>query len=129
MSHNESFLLPLRSLQSLRRLMETERVKGFSQVVISSNLRDGTSHLVQVGGLGGLKHNTILVSWPQNWKHPDSHLRLKDFVGKAFFLIQGACAVACSATAPVEVQSIKSAWQLIEVYAIRLCLISYRCQQ
>ncbi|XP_030225376.1 solute carrier family 12 member 5 isoform X1 [Gadus morhua] len=69
-----------RADQSLRRLMETERVKGFSQVVISSNLRDGTSHLVQVGGLGGLKHNTILVSWPQNWKHPDSHLRLKDFV-------------------------------------------------
>uniref|UniRef100_A0A8C5CGF9 Solute carrier family 12 member 5b n=1 Tax=Gadus morhua TaxID=8049 RepID=A0A8C5CGF9_GADMO len=56
-----------RADQSLRRLMETERVKGFSQVVISSNLRDGTSHLVQVGGLGGLKHNTILVSWPQNW--------------------------------------------------------------
>ncbi|KAK0155092.1 Solute carrier family 12 member 5 [Merluccius polli] len=65
---------------SLRKLMETERVKGFSQVVISSNLRDGTSHLVQVGGLGGLKHNTILVSWPHNWKQPESHQRLKDFV-------------------------------------------------
>jgi len=60
-------------------------VKGFSQVVISSNLRDGTSHLVQVGGLGGLKHNTILVSWPHNWKQPESHQRLKDFVGKALF--------------------------------------------
>ena len=88
--HNESFILLMRSLQSLRKLMETERVKGFSQVVISSNLRDGTSHLVQVGGLGGLKHNTILVSWPNNWKHPESRERLKDFVGKAFFFNKGA---------------------------------------
>uniref|UniRef100_A0A6Q2WY59 Solute carrier family 12 member 5b n=1 Tax=Esox lucius TaxID=8010 RepID=A0A6Q2WY59_ESOLU len=60
--------------QSLRKLMETEKVKGFSQVVISSNLRDGTSHLIQVGGLGGLKHNTVLVSWPRTWKQPEDNL-------------------------------------------------------
>ncbi|KAJ3586102.1 hypothetical protein NHX12_012503 [Muraenolepis orangiensis] len=69
-----------RADQSLRKLMEAERVKGFSQVVVSSNLRDGTSHLVQVGGLGGLKHNTVLVSWPHNWKQPESRQRLNDFV-------------------------------------------------
>uniref|UniRef100_A0A667YDT2 Solute carrier family 12 member 5b n=1 Tax=Myripristis murdjan TaxID=586833 RepID=A0A667YDT2_9TELE len=68
------------SLQSLRKLMETEKVKGFSQVVISSNLRDGTSHLIQVGGLGGLKHNTVLVSWPRNWKQPEDHQRFRDFI-------------------------------------------------
>uniref|UniRef100_A0A673Z4T1 Solute carrier family 12 member 5b n=1 Tax=Salmo trutta TaxID=8032 RepID=A0A673Z4T1_SALTR len=62
--------------QSLRKLMETEKVKGFSQVVISSNLRDGTSHLIQVGGLGGLKHNTVLVSWPRTWKQVEDNLML-----------------------------------------------------
>uniref|UniRef100_A0A8C7M3E6 Solute carrier family 12 member 5b n=1 Tax=Oncorhynchus kisutch TaxID=8019 RepID=A0A8C7M3E6_ONCKI len=62
--------------QSLRKLMETEKVKGFSQVVISSNLRDGTSHLIQVGGLGGLKHNTVLVSWPRTWKQAEDNLML-----------------------------------------------------
>ena len=62
--------------------METEKVKGFSQVVISSNLRDGTSHLIQVGGLGGLKHNTVLVSWPRTWKQPEENLRLRNFVGE-----------------------------------------------
>uniref|UniRef100_A0A8C1RUP2 Solute carrier family 12 member 5b n=1 Tax=Cyprinus carpio TaxID=7962 RepID=A0A8C1RUP2_CYPCA len=57
--------------QSLRKLMEVEKVKGFSQVVISSNLRDATSHLIQAGGLGGLRHNTVLVSFPKNWKQAE----------------------------------------------------------
>ncbi|KAG7228208.1 hypothetical protein INR49_013371 [Caranx melampygus] len=69
-----------RADQSLRKLMETEKVKGFSQVVISSNLRDGTSHLIQVGGLGGLKHNTVMVSWPRNWKQPDYHQQFRNFI-------------------------------------------------
>lgn len=78
-NHSRSFCL---LLQSLRKLMETEKVKGFSQVVISSNLRDGTSHLIQVGGLGGLKHNTVMVSWPRNWKQPDYHQQFRNFIGK-----------------------------------------------
>ncbi|TDH10375.1 hypothetical protein EPR50_G00074890 [Perca flavescens] len=69
-----------RADQLLRKLMETEKVKGFSQVVISSNLRDGTSHLIQVGGLGGLKHNTVLVSWPRNWKQPEYHQQFRNFI-------------------------------------------------
>ncbi|XP_053704383.1 solute carrier family 12 member 5b isoform X2 [Synchiropus splendidus] len=69
-----------RADQSLRKLMETEKVKGFSQVVISSNLRDGISHLIQVGGLGGLKHNTVMVSWPRNWKQPQYQQELRNFI-------------------------------------------------
>ncbi|XP_066558303.1 solute carrier family 12 member 5 [Amia ocellicauda] len=69
-----------RAEQSLRRLMETEKVKGFCQVVISSNLRDGTSHLIQAGGLGGLQHNTVLVSWPRNWKQAEDHQTWRNFI-------------------------------------------------
>lgn len=62
--------------------METEKVKGFSQVVISSNLRDATSHLLQAGGLGGMKHNTVLVSWPRNWKQAEDHTTWRNFIGE-----------------------------------------------
>uniref|UniRef100_A0A8C1MLU6 Solute carrier family 12 member 5b n=1 Tax=Cyprinus carpio TaxID=7962 RepID=A0A8C1MLU6_CYPCA len=62
------------------RLMEVEKVKGFSQVVISSNLRDATSHLIQAGGLGGLRHNTVLVSYPKNWKQAEEHHRCRNFI-------------------------------------------------
>lgn len=61
--------------------METEKVKGFSQVVISSNLRDATSHLIQAGGLGGLRHNAVLVSYPKNWKQHEDHRQLSNFIG------------------------------------------------
>ncbi|XP_026125611.1 solute carrier family 12 member 5-like isoform X2 [Carassius auratus] len=66
--------------QSLRKLMEVEKVKGFSQVVISSNLRDATSHLIQAGGLGGLRHNTVLVSFPKNWKQAEERHRCRNFI-------------------------------------------------
>ncbi|KAJ8260454.1 hypothetical protein GJAV_G00182370 [Gymnothorax javanicus] len=66
--------------QSLRKTMETEKVKGFCQVVISSNLRDATSHLIQAGGLGGLQHNTVLVSWPRDWKQPEGHETWRNFL-------------------------------------------------
>ncbi|XP_061591860.1 solute carrier family 12 member 5b [Cololabis saira] len=69
-----------RADQSLRKLMEMEKVKGFSQVVISSNLRDGTSHLIQVGGLGGLKHNTVMVNFPCNWKQPECYQQFRNFI-------------------------------------------------
>lgn len=61
--------------------METEKVKGFCQVTVSSNLRDATSHLLQASGLGGLKHNAVLVSWPRNWKQGDEHQTCRNFIG------------------------------------------------
>uniref|UniRef100_A0A8C1MMH1 Solute carrier family 12 member 5b n=1 Tax=Cyprinus carpio TaxID=7962 RepID=A0A8C1MMH1_CYPCA len=66
--------------QPQAKLMEVEKVKGFSQVVISSNLRDATSHLIQAGGLGGLRHNTVLVSYPKNWKQAEEHHRCRNFI-------------------------------------------------
>lgn len=58
-------------------------MKGFCQVVISSNLRDGVSHLIQSGGLGGLQHNTVLVGWPRNWRQKEDHQTWRNFIGKA----------------------------------------------
>lgn len=57
-------------------------MKGFSQVTVSSNLRDATSHLLQASGLGGLKHNAVLVSWPRNWKQGDENQTWRNFVGE-----------------------------------------------
>uniref|UniRef100_A0A8C4N0A3 Solute carrier family 12 member 5 n=1 Tax=Equus asinus asinus TaxID=83772 RepID=A0A8C4N0A3_EQUAS len=69
-----------RAEESIRRLMEAEKVKGFCQVVISSNLRDGVSHLIQSGGLGGLQHNTVLVGWPRNWRQKEDHQTWRNFI-------------------------------------------------
>ncbi|XP_040833309.1 solute carrier family 12 member 7 isoform X2 [Ochotona curzoniae] len=69
-----------RAEENIRALMGAEKMKGFCQLVVSCSLRDGTSHLIQAAGLGGMKHNTVLMAWPETWKQPDSPYSWKYFV-------------------------------------------------
>ncbi|XP_005407092.1 PREDICTED: solute carrier family 12 member 7 isoform X2 [Chinchilla lanigera] len=69
-----------RAEENIRALMGVEKTKGFCQLVVSSSLRDGTSHLIQSAGLGGMKHNTVLMAWPQAWKQTDNPFSWKNFV-------------------------------------------------
>ncbi|XP_062925825.1 solute carrier family 12 member 7-like isoform X3 [Mobula hypostoma] len=66
--------------QNIKALMGVEKTKGFCQVVVSSNRRDGVSHLIQSSGLGGMKHNTVLVAWPELWRQTDGPGGWKGFV-------------------------------------------------
>ncbi|XP_054840332.1 solute carrier family 12 member 7 isoform X2 [Eublepharis macularius] len=66
--------------ENIRSLMGAERTKGFCQIVVSSTVRDGISHLIQSAGLGGMKHNTVLMAWPQSWKQTDNPFSWKNFV-------------------------------------------------
>uniref|UniRef100_A0A4W4HHN0 Solute carrier family 12 member 7a n=1 Tax=Electrophorus electricus TaxID=8005 RepID=A0A4W4HHN0_ELEEL len=66
--------------QNIKKTMSTEKTKGFCHVVVSSNLRDGVSHLIQSAGLGGMKHNTVLMAWPSSWKQTNDPLSWKNFV-------------------------------------------------
>lgn len=69
-----------RAEENIRSLMSAEKMKGFCQLVVSSNLRDGASHLIQSAGLGGMKHNTVLMAWPEAWKQADNPFSWKNFV-------------------------------------------------
>ncbi|XP_007256977.3 solute carrier family 12 member 7 isoform X4 [Astyanax mexicanus] len=66
--------------QNIKTAMATERTKGFCHVVVSSNLRDGISHLIQSAGLGGMKHNSVLMAWPGSWKQSNDPLSWKNFI-------------------------------------------------
>nr|XP_029721458.1 solute carrier family 12 member 4 isoform X3 [Aedes albopictus] len=57
--------------QSLRKLMEDEKVKGFCDVMVASNVADGLSHVVQTIGLGGMKPNTVILGWPYGWRQSE----------------------------------------------------------
>lgn len=61
--------------------MAKEKMKGFCHVVVSSNQRDGFSQLIQSAGLGGMKHNAVLMSWPTNWRQAESPLSWRNFIG------------------------------------------------
>ncbi|XP_039983232.1 solute carrier family 12 member 7 isoform X4 [Xiphias gladius] len=69
-----------RAEQNIKSAMSAERTKGFCHVVMSSNLRDGVSHLIQSAGLGGMKHNTVLMAWPGTWKQSNDRQSWKNFI-------------------------------------------------
>ncbi|XP_042284303.1 solute carrier family 12 member 7-like isoform X5 [Thunnus maccoyii] len=66
--------------QNLKAAMAAERTKGFSHVVVSSNLRDGFSLLIQSAGLGGMKHNAVLMAWPAAWKQARDSSARRNFI-------------------------------------------------
>ncbi|KAM9791924.1 solute carrier family 12 member 7-like isoform X1 [Syngnathus typhle] len=66
--------------QNLKAVMAAERTKGFSHVVVSSNLRDGFSLLIQSAGLGGMKHNAVLMAWPAGWKQARDSSARRNFI-------------------------------------------------
>ncbi|CAB1428592.1 unnamed protein product, partial [Pleuronectes platessa] len=66
--------------QNLKAAMAAERTKGFSHVVVSSNLRDGFSLLIQSAGLGGMKHNAVLMAWPVGWKQAQDSSARRNFI-------------------------------------------------
>jgi ABC-type sulfate transport system permease component len=68
-------------VQNVKSAMHLERTKGFCHVVVSSNLRDGFSHLIQSAGLGGMKHNAVLMAWPGGWKQAEDSYPWKNFIG------------------------------------------------
>ncbi|XP_056598853.1 solute carrier family 12 member 7 isoform X2 [Triplophysa dalaica] len=68
------------SEQSIKAAMAKEKMKGFCHVVVTSNLRDGFSQLIQCAGLGGMKHNAVLLAWPANWKQSESSLSWRNFI-------------------------------------------------
>nr|XP_020469031.1 solute carrier family 12 member 7-like isoform X2 [Monopterus albus] len=66
--------------QNLKAAMTAERTKGFSHVVVSSNLRDGFSLLIQSAGLGGMKHNAVLMAWPAGWRQAGDSSARRNFI-------------------------------------------------
>ncbi|XP_061653450.1 solute carrier family 12 member 7-like isoform X2 [Phyllopteryx taeniolatus] len=66
--------------QNLKAAMAAERTKGFSHVVVASNLRDGFSLLIQSAGLGGMKHNAVLMAWPAGWKQARDSSSRRNFI-------------------------------------------------
>uniref|UniRef100_A0A7N6AIN1 Solute carrier family 12 member 7b n=1 Tax=Anabas testudineus TaxID=64144 RepID=A0A7N6AIN1_ANATE len=70
--------------QNIKASMSAERTKGFCHVVVSSNLRDGVSHLIQSAGLGGMKHNTVLMAWPGTWKQSNDPQSWRNFTVRCY---------------------------------------------
>lgn len=65
----------LAAKQSIRKTMEDEKVKGFCDAMVATNIADGLSHVVQTIGLGGMKPNTVILGWPYGWRKNEDDAR------------------------------------------------------
>ncbi|XP_064639994.1 solute carrier family 12 member 4-like isoform X3 [Lineus longissimus] len=54
---------------SMMLAMSAAKVKGFADILVAEDTIQGMSNIIQAAGLGGLKHNTVMVSWPFGWRH------------------------------------------------------------
>ncbi|CAK7300102.1 Solute carrier family 12 member 6 [Vulpes lagopus] len=77
----ENYGEALAAEQTVKHLMEAEKVKGFCQLVVAAKLREGISHLIQSCGLGGMKHNTVVMGWPNGWRQSEDARAWKTFIG------------------------------------------------
>ncbi|KAM6909135.1 solute carrier family 12 member 6 isoform 3-T3 [Xenentodon cancila] len=76
----QSYGEALAAEQTLKHLMEKERVKGFCQCIVAQKPRDGISHMIQSSGLGGMKPNTVVMGWPHAWRQSEDPQSWKTFI-------------------------------------------------
>jgi len=66
---------------TIHKQMNAEKVKGFCSVLVTKKVSEGCSSLIQTIGLGGLRHNTVIVNWPCEWqKNPSKVTQFMNIV-------------------------------------------------
>ena len=53
----------------IEQLMTKNNMSGFSEVVAAGSWKEGARFVTQLSGLGGLRPNTVVVPWPEAWRH------------------------------------------------------------
>ncbi|XP_057710563.1 solute carrier family 12 member 6-like isoform X2 [Corythoichthys intestinalis] len=76
----QSYGEALAAEQTLKLLMDKERVKGFCQCIVAQKAREGISHMIQSSGLGGMKPNTVVMGWPHAWRQSEDPQSWKTFI-------------------------------------------------
>ncbi|XP_018655256.1 putative solute carrier family 12, electroneutral k-cl cotransporter [Schistosoma mansoni] len=52
----------------LSDLIQDHRIKGLAEVLVASTIDEGMKNMAQCAGLGNLRHNTLMVSYPEDWR-------------------------------------------------------------
>ncbi|XP_033465195.1 solute carrier family 12 member 6 [Epinephelus lanceolatus] len=76
----QSYGEALAAEQTLKHLMDKERVKGFCQCIVAQKPREGISHMIQSSGLGGMRPNTVVMGWPHAWRQSEDPQSWKTFI-------------------------------------------------
>jgi len=53
---------------ALKEFMRAEEIEGFAEVLVADTTDNGFDYVIQGAGLGVLKHNTVVIGWPESWR-------------------------------------------------------------
>ncbi|XP_025076500.1 solute carrier family 12 member 4-like isoform X4 [Pomacea canaliculata] len=70
----------LAAKQTLSKMVKEMNIKGFSDVSVATDVTEGICSLVQNAGLGGLRHNTVVMGWPYGWRHSEDEQSYRVFL-------------------------------------------------
>lgn len=72
----------IKTKAKLDDLIQRYRIKGLSQVLVASNVAEGMKNMVQCAGLGNLRHNTLMISFPEDWRQDSENngKKLEQFI-------------------------------------------------
>ncbi|EPB73929.1 hypothetical protein ANCCEY_06991 [Ancylostoma ceylanicum] len=79
--------------RNIDSLMKKNKIKGFGDVLVTENIIEGVSCLVQTSGLGALRHNTVMISWPESWNTEHSWHVGHRFVSALRAISAAKCAI------------------------------------
>lgn len=60
------------------------KVKGFTEVALCSNVSDNVGTFIQCVGMGSLRPNTVMLSWPYKWREAMSEGKSNSSILGAF---------------------------------------------
>ena len=58
--------------ETLKKFVDDCKIQGFCQVLAAPDVVASLAQIIQGSGLGGLKPNTVLFSWPDSWRKKQS---------------------------------------------------------
>ncbi|CAF1404635.1 unnamed protein product [Didymodactylos carnosus] len=66
----------------LKEQLLIHRIDGFIDVLITEQIFDGISHLIQTSGVGAFRPNTVAYGWPTSWSTWQNHEKGHDLIVK-----------------------------------------------
>ncbi|KAI6233821.1 hypothetical protein M3Y99_00873500 [Aphelenchoides fujianensis] len=86
----------------LNEQLRRHRIKGFCDVLMAERYINGVSCLIQTSGLGGLRHNSTVLIWPDTWRtSASSWEEARRFVQ----IIRCIAAAKCAILVPKNIRS------------------------
>ncbi|CAJ0931311.1 unnamed protein product, partial [Mesorhabditis belari] len=79
--------------EELAVTVRSHKIKGFCEVLVSETMLNGISCLIQTSGLGGLRHNTVMLPWPTHWNEENKWHVGNQFVSAIRAISTARCAI------------------------------------